>query len=106
MLYGQETRKMTRNGEKETQKKRGKDLTLEMKTVTFEIKATHKLLKTQVQKIVSIKIYSNISMHIQNKMYRENNTNHIQIQIVYAIQAFSNNIARTHKAKRVLESNI
>lgn len=33
---------------KETQKKREKDLTLEMK-------ATHKLLKTQVQKIVIIK---------------------------------------------------
>lgn len=93
-------------GKKETQKKRGKDLTLEMKTVTFEMKATHKLLKTQVQKIANIKIYSNESMHIKNEMYRENSTNHIQIQIIYALQAFSNNIARTHKAKRVLESNI
>lgn len=55
-----------RMGKKETQKKRGKDLTLETKRVTFEIKATHKLLKTQVKKTVNIKIYSNESMHIQN----------------------------------------
>lgn len=57
---------------KETQKKREKDLTLEMKT-------THKLLKTQVQKIVIIKIYSNVSLHIQNEMY------HTQITYKYKL---------------------
>lgn len=40
------------------------------------------------------------------KIYRENNTNHIQIQIIDALQAFLNNITRTHKAKRAIECNI
>lgn len=62
-----------------------------MKRVTFEIKATHKLLKTQVQKTVNIKIYSNKSMHIQNKIYRENNTNHIQIQITGIFEQHNQN---------------
>lgn len=53
-------------GEKKRHKKRGKDLTLQMKRVTFEIKARHKLLNTQVKKTVNIKIYSNESIHIQN----------------------------------------